>query len=107
MVFASRGGKTGELLPILEICRKRGVKVITVTENTVSPLAEGADVVLRMHVNRETDRYNAQGPTSSVSMAVIFHVLQTAIIEETDYQKEEFALVHPGGAVGERLSAER
>ncbi len=107
MVFASRGGKTGELLPILDICRKRGVKVITVTENTVSPLAEGADVVLRMHVNRETDRYNAQGPTSSVSMAVTFHVLQTAIIEETDYQKEEFALVHPGGAVGERLSAER
>ena len=107
MVFASRGGKTGELLPILEICRKRGVKVITVTENTASPLAEGADVVLRMHVNRETDRYNAQGTTSSVSMAVIFHVLQTAIIEETDYQKEEFALVHPGGAVGERLSAEK
>ncbi len=43
MVFASRGGKTGELLPILDICKRKGVKIITVTENLASPLAEGAD----------------------------------------------------------------
>ena len=57
-LFASRGGKTGELLPILEICRRKGVRVIAVTEDADSPLAKGADVVLRQHVNRETDRYN-------------------------------------------------
>ena len=33
MVFASRGGKTKELLPILDICKRKGVTVITVTEN--------------------------------------------------------------------------
>ena len=103
-VFASRGGKTKELLPILEICRKKGVRIITVTENLDSPLAKGADVVLRMHVNRETDRYNCQGTTSTTALSVIFHVLQTMIIEETDYQVEQFAVVHPGGAVGERLN---
>ncbi len=46
MIFASRGGKTKELLPILDICKAKGVKVITVTENMESPLALGADVVL-------------------------------------------------------------
>lgn len=104
MVLASRGGKTKELLPILDICKKKGVKVITITENTESPLALGADVVIKQYVNKETDKYNCQGTTSSVSLAVIFHVLQTALIEETDFQNESFALVHPGGAVGERLN---
>lgn len=104
MVLASRGGKTQELLPILDICKKKGVKVITITENTDSPLALGADVVIKQYVNRETDKYNCQGTTSSVSLAVIFHVLQTALIEETDFQNEQFAIVHPGGAVGERLN---
>ncbi|MBQ1194795.1 MAG: SIS domain-containing protein [Clostridia bacterium] len=104
MVLASRGGKTQELVPILDICKKKGVKVITITENTESPLARGADVVIKQYVNKETDKYNCQGTTSSVSLAVIFHVLQTALIEETDFRNESFAIVHPSGAVGERLN---
>ena len=104
MVFASRGGKTGELLPILDICKAKGVKVITVTENLESPLALGADVVLKQHVNRETDKWNAQGTTSTTALCMIFHALQAAVIEETGYQAEQFALIHPGGAVGERLN---
>ena len=104
MVFASRGGKTKELMPILDICKKKGVSVITVTENTDSPLAQGADVVIKQFVNMETDKFNCQGTTSSTALAVIFHVLQTALIEETDFKNEQFAVVHPGGAVGERLN---
>ena len=104
IVLASRGGKTAELLPIMDICKRKGVKIITVTENLESPLALGADVVLKQYVNRETDKYNAQGTTSSTALCMIFHTLQTALIEETDYQNEQFALIHPGGAVGERLN---
>lgn len=103
-VFASRGGKTKELMPIADICKAKGVHMITVTENTASPLAEMADVVLKQHVNQETDKYNAQGTTSTTALCVIFHTLQTALIEETDYKNEQFALIHPGGAVGERLN---
>lgn len=104
MVFASRGGKTGELLPIVDICKRKNVSIITITENLESPLAAAADVVLKQYVNRETDKYNAQGTTSSTALCMIFHALQTALIEETDYQSEQFALIHPGGAVGERLN---
>ena len=104
MVFASRGGKTKELLPIVDICKAKGVKIITITENLESPLALGADVVLKQYVNRETDKYNSQGTTSSTALCMIFHALQTALIEETDYRNEQFALIHPGGAVGERLN---
>ena len=104
MIFASRGGKTKELLPIVDICKAKGVKIITVTENLESPLAQAADVVLKQYVNRETDKWNAQGTTSTTSLCMIFHALQAAVIEETGYQAEQFALIHPGGAVGERLN---
>lgn len=104
MVFASRGGKTKELLPIVDICKAKGVSIITITENLESPLAKAADVVLKQYVNRETDKWNAQGTTSSTALCMIFHSLQAAIIEHTGYQAEQFALIHPGGAVGERLN---
>lgn len=104
MVFASRGGKTKELLPILDICKKKGVKIISITENLESPLALGADAVIKQYVNRECDRYNAQGTTSSTALCMIVHALQTAVLEETNFQIEQFAVTHPGGAVGERLN---
>lgn len=104
MVFASRGGATKELIPILDICKAKGVHIISITENIKSTLANNADVVLRQYVNRETDKYNSQGTTSSTALCVIFHALQAALIEETGYKNEQFALIHPGGAVGERLN---
>lgn len=104
MLLASRGGKTGELLPILDICKKKRISVITVTENTESPLAKGADAVLRQYVTKETDPYNAQGTTSTTALIVIFHALQAALIGATGYQNSQFAVIHPGGAVGERLN---
>ena len=104
MILASRGGSTKELFPIADICRAKGVYIIAITENLESPLAKGADVVLKQYVNRETDRDNMQGTTSTTSLCMIFHALQTAVIEETGYKKEQFALIHPGGAVGERLN---
>lgn len=104
MLLVSRGGKTAELLPIADICRRKGAWVIAVTEALTSPLAERADVVLPMQVDRETDRYNSQGTASFAATNAIFDALQAALIEETGYRNEQFALIHPGGALGERLN---
>jgi D-arabinose 5-phosphate isomerase GutQ len=107
MLLASRGGKTAELLPILQICRRKQAVVISVTENLESPLARESDIILKMNVPMEVDKYNTQGTTSFVVLCALFDALQSALIEETDYQNEKFAVVHPGGAVGERLNASR
>ena len=104
MVWASRGGKTDELFKILEICHVKKVTVIGVTENLASPLAEMSDIVIPMKVTSETDRYNSQGTSSFTALAAVFDALQTAVIEETGYKNEQFALIHPGGAVGKRLN---
>ena len=104
LVLASRGGKTAELLPMLDIARQKGVTVITVSENTESPLAANADIAIAMRVRREADKYNSQGTASFVALSAVFDALQAALIEETGYRNEQFALIHPGGAVGERLN---
>ncbi|MCJ7772695.1 MAG: SIS domain-containing protein [Desulfobacterales bacterium] len=104
LVVASRGGKSEELLPIEQIAKEKGANVIALTENIKSPLAVGADIVLAMKVIRECDKYNCQGTTSFVVLSAIFDALQAALIEETGYKNEKFAIVHPGGAVGKRLN---
>ncbi len=105
MLLVSRGGKTDELLTILDVCKTKGAIVIGVTENLESPLATEADIVLAMKVTKECDKYNCQGTTSFAVTNAIFDALQAAVIEYTGYQKMDFALIHPGGAVGKRLNA--
>ena len=104
MVLVSRGGKTDELLTILEVCKTKGAIVIGVTENLDSPLGTEADIVLAMKVTKECDKYNCQGTTSFAVTNAIFDALQAAVLEYTGYQKMDFALIHPGGAVGKRLN---
>ena len=96
--------KLFELFSILDIFRTKKVTVIGVTENLSSPLAAKSHIVLPMKVTSETDRYNSQGTSSFIALAAVFDALQTAVIEETGYQNEQFALIHPGGAVGKRLN---
>jgi len=104
MVLASRGGKTAELIPILEICKEKGAKIITVTENFESTLAKESNVILPLKIKQESDKYNCQGTSSFIALSAIFDALQVALIEETGYSSDQFALIHPGGAVGERLN---
>ena len=104
MLLASRGGKTDELMTILDVCKTKGVTIIGVTENLASPLGTEADIVPAMKVTKECDKYNCQGTTSFAVTSAIFDALQAALIEYTGYQKMDFALIHPGGAVGKRLN---
>ena len=80
MLLASRGGKTDELMTIIDVCKTKGVTIIGVTENLASPLATEADIVLAMKVTKECDKYNCQGTTSFAVTSAIFDALQTALV---------------------------
>ncbi len=104
VVMVSRGGKTAELLPIIDVCRKKGVTLIGVTENLESPLAGSSQIVIPMKIKKESDPLNVMATTSFVVTIAIFDALLAAIMEVTGYQLAQFALIHPGGAVGNRLN---
>lgn len=104
VVMVSRGGKTVELLPIIDVCNKKEAILIAVTENLDSPLAQKAQVTIPMKIERESDKYNVMATASFIATVAIFDALLVAIMEETGYEVEQFSLIHPGGAVGERLN---
>ena len=104
MVMISRGGKTAELLPVIAACGKREAGLIAITENMDSPLARAADIILPLFVERESDKYNMMATASYMATIALCDALLVALMEETDYKKEQFAPIHPGGAVGRMLN---
>jgi D-arabinose 5-phosphate isomerase GutQ len=104
VVVVSRGGKTVELLPIIDVCNKKEAILIAITENINSPLALKAQVVVPLKIERESDKLNIMATSSFIATIALFDAMLTAIMEETDYKLEQFALIHPGGAVGSKLN---
>lgn len=104
VVMVSRGGKTTELLPIIDVCNKKEVTLIGVTENLNSPLAQKSQIVIPMKIEKESDGLNVMATSSFVVTIAIFDALLASLMEVTDYTLEQFALIHPGGAVGTRLN---
>ena len=104
VVMVSRGGKTAELLPIIDVCNKKGVTLIGVTENLNSILAQKSQIVVPMKIERESDCLNTMATTSYVVTIALFDAMLNALMVMTDYTLEQFALIHPGGAVGAKLN---
>lgn len=104
VVMVSRGGRTAELLPIIDVARRKGAQLVGVTENLASPLAGASDVVVPFAVARESDPLETMATTSNLIVGAIFDAILASIMVLTDYHLDQFALIHPGGAVGARLN---
>lgn len=104
MVMVSRGGKTNELLPIISVCNKKEAVLIAITENLKSPLALNADIVVPIRIEKESDPLGLMATSSYVVTIALFDAMLSAVMTETSFTKEQFALIHPGGAVGELLN---
>lgn len=106
MVVCSRSGRSMELMSLVESCRSKDVRVIAVSEIVSSPLCRRADVILKLMPCREVDRFNLQGTTSFAVANALFDAMINALLDRVGFTTAEYALDHPGGAVGDRLSHE-
>lgn len=104
VVMISRGGKTVELLPIIDVCIKKKAVLIAITENRNSPLAEKAHIIIPMKIERESDPLNIMATSSFIATIAILDAILAALMEVSAYTLEQFALIHPGGAVGSKLN---
>jgi KpsF/GutQ family protein len=103
VILISKGGKTSELVGLLPALKVKGAKLITVTENLDSILAKEADIVLKIKVQREPDPFNMLATASTLAVISVFDAITIALMHEMNYTQEQFAVIHPGGAVGEIL----
>lgn len=104
VVMVSRGGGSTELLPIIDVVLAKGATLIALTEKLDSRLAEAADVVIPLVITRESDPLDVMATTSNLVVGTLLDAVLAAVMVETGYRLEQFALIHPGGAVGARLN---
>lgn len=102
-ILISKGGGTGEILRLLPSLKTKGVFIIGVTENETSALADECDLLLRIRIEKEADEFNMLATTSTMAVIAVFDAICIALMEYTGYTREQFAVIHPSGAVGERL----
>lgn len=99
----SKGGGTKELVQLLPALRNKKVTSVTITEQKDSPLAKGSDLTLIVRVEREADVFNMLATTSTLAVIALCDAICISVMTLTGYTKEQFAVIHPGGAVGEKL----
>lgn len=103
VILISKGGNTPDIVQMLPGIKGKGARLISVTENPESALGKAADILVRVEVKREPDRFNMLATASTMAVTAVFDAVACVLIDYTGYRREDFAVIHPSGAVGERL----
>ena len=103
LILISKGGNTQELVNLIPACKTKGALLIGVSENPESVIAMQADIYLKVKVEQEPCRFNMLATASTLAVIATFDAICIALMQMTGYTREQFAVIHPGGAVGERL----
>ena len=99
----SNSGNTAEILTIVPIIKRLGVPLVSMTGNPASALASEADVNLDVGVEQEACPHGL-APTASTTVALVMgDALAIALLQARGFSAEDFAMSHPGGALGRRL----
>lgn len=99
----SNSGQTEEILRILPLIRRRGTGLIAMTSEPHSVLAQQADVHLLVKVEREACPLNLAPTASTTAAMAMGDALAVTLLDARGFDAEQFALSHPGGAIGRKL----
>jgi arabinose-5-phosphate isomerase len=99
----SNSGETEELLKLLPYFRRLDLPLIVMTGRIDSTLAKAAAAVLDVSVKEEACPYNLVPTASTTAMLAMGDALALALLEEKGFKPEDFALLHPAGALGKKL----
>lgn len=103
VIALSNSGQTDEILKFLPIVRQIGAKLIAMTGNVKSLLAQYSDVVLDVSVKKEACPLNLAPTASTTVMLAMGDALALTLSEKKGFKKKDFAFYHPGGNIGRRL----
>lgn len=99
----SNSGSTAEIVTLLPLIKRLGIRLISMTGNPDSPLAKAAEVNLDARVSQEACPLNLAPTSSTTASLVLGDALAIALLEARGFTAEDFAFSHPGGALGRRL----
>lgn len=99
----SNSGESHELTSLLPALKRQGVRIAGMTGGLNSSLAKHADWVLDTSVEREACPLNLAPTASTTVQLALGDALATALLDARGFKAEDFALSHPGGALGRKL----
>ncbi len=103
VMLVSNSGSTNEILNVIDPLRKIGCTLIAMTGDKLSPLAQGCDEVLWVHVDKEACPLGLAPTTSTTAALLMSDALMVCLMEKRHFKAENFAVYHPGGALGRKL----
>jgi arabinose-5-phosphate isomerase len=105
VLAVSNSGETAELNSILPSIKKIGAKLISFVGNPESTLARQSDLVIDVGVEKEACPLGLAPTTSTTAALAMGDALAVALIKRRQFNHQDFKRFHPGGSLGERLSA--
>lgn len=102
-VAFSNSGETSELTAIVPIIKRTGAKLIALTGNPSSTLAELADAHINVGVEKEACPLNLAPTASTTAALAMGDALAVALLDAQGFKPEDFARSHPGGSLGRKL----
>ena len=103
VICISKSGNTPEIKVLVPLLKRGNNKLIAITSNKNSVLAQAADSVLYAYVEKEACPNNLAPTTSTTAQLVLGDALAVCLLEMKHFGSEDFAKYHPGGALGKRL----
>jgi len=100
----SNSGETDELNILIPSIRNVGCTVIAFTGNTDSTLAKNSDIIIDVGVDKEACPLGLAPTASTTALLVMGDALAVVLINKKHFQTSDFKKIHPGGAIGQRLS---
>jgi len=99
----SYSGETEELLRLVETIKRLGAKLVAMTGDETSTLAQSADVALDCRVSEEACPLNLVPTASTTASLALGDALAMSLLVAKGFRQEDFANLHPGGKIGKRL----
>ena len=102
-ILISNSGSSDEIINLLSPLKRIGCKIIAMTGNPASALGKRSDITLNINVEREACPLGLAPTTSATAAMVLGDALMICLMEKNNFKAENYALYHPGGALGRKL----
>lgn len=103
LLALSYSGESEELLKLIPAARRLQARIIAITGNPASSLATNSDVVIAVRVDREACPFNMAPTASTTATLAVGDALAMVLLEARGFKQEDYASLHPAGAIGRAL----
>ncbi|MBF0748901.1 KpsF/GutQ family sugar-phosphate isomerase [Mammaliicoccus lentus] len=102
----SNSGETSEVINTLPSIKEIGASLISITKSKSSTLGKASNIVIKIPIKAEADKYNLAPTNSSTATLVIGDAIALTVSQIKGFTKKDFGRYHPGGALGKSLTEE-